>query len=42
MKLLRLSEGSTFLYSDTVRYFSLPKSYTRLLKIFEKYGYLSK
>ena len=42
MKLLRLSEGSTFLYSDTVRYFSLPKSYTRLLKIFEKYGYQSK
>lgn len=42
MKLLRLSEGSTLLYSDTVRYFSLPKSYTRLLKIFEKYGYQSK
>ena len=42
MKLLRLSEGSTFLYSDTVRYFSLPKSYTRLLKIFENYGYQPK
>lgn len=42
MKLLRMSEGSTLLYSDTVRYFSLPKSYTRLLKIFEKYGYQSK
>ena len=42
MKLLRLSEGSTFLYSDTVRYFSLPKSYARLLKIFEKCGYQSK
>lgn len=27
------------LYSDIVRYFSLPKSYTRLLKIFENYGY---
>lgn len=42
MKLLRMSEGSTLLYSDTVRYFSLPKTYTRLLKIFEKYGYQSK
>lgn len=42
MKLLRMSEGSTLLYSDTVRYFSLPKSYARLLKIFEKYGYQSK
>lgn len=42
MKLLRLSEGSTFLYSDTVRYFSLPKSYTRYLKIFENYGYQPK
>ena len=42
MKLLRLSEGSTLLYSDTVRYFSLPKSYHRLLKIFEKCGYQSK
>lgn len=42
MKLLRLSEGSTFIYSETIRYFSLPKSYTRLLKIFEKYGYQSK
>lgn len=39
MKLLRLSEGSTLIYSETIRYFSLPKSYTRLLKIFENYGY---
>lgn len=39
MKLLRMSEGSTLLYSDTIRYFSLPRNYTRLLKIFEKYGY---
>jgi hypothetical protein len=42
MKLLRMSEGSTLIYSETIRYFSLPKSYTRLLKIFEKYGYQSK
>lgn len=41
MKLLRVSEGSTLIYSDTIRYFSLPKSYTRLLTIFEKYGYQS-
>lgn len=39
MKLLRLSEGSTLIYSETIRYFSLPKSYHRLLKIFENYGY---
>lgn len=42
MKLLRMSEGSTLIYSETICYFSLPKSYTRLLKIFEKYGYQSK
>lgn len=42
MKLLRLSEGSTLIYSETLRYFSLPKSYHRLLKIFEKCGYKSK
>lgn len=42
MKLLRMSEGSTLIYSETIRYFSLPKSYIRLLKIFEKYGYQSK
>lgn len=42
MKLLRMSEGSTLIYSETIRYFSLPKSYHRLLKIFEKYGYQSK
>lgn len=42
MKLLRMSEGSTLIYSETIRYFSLPKSYTRLLKIFEKCGYQSK
>ena len=42
MKLLRMSEGFTLIYSETIRYFSLPKSYTRLLKIFEKYGYQSK
>lgn len=41
MKLLRMSEGSTLIYSETIRYFSLPKSYHRLLKIFEKYGYQS-
>lgn len=42
MKLLRMSEGSTLIYSETIRYFSLPKSYHRLLKIFEKCGYQSK
>lgn len=42
MKLLRMSEGSTLLYSDTIRYFSLPRNYTRLLKIFEKCGYQPK
>ena len=42
MKLLRMSEGSTLIYSETIRYFSLPKSYTKLLKIFEKCGYQSK
>lgn len=42
MKLLRMSEGSTLIYSETIRYFSLPKSYHRLLKIFEKCGYYSK
>lgn len=42
MKLLRMSEGSALLYSDTIRYFSLPRNYTRLLKIFEKYGYQPK
>ena len=42
MKLLRMSEGSTLLYSDTIRYFSLPRNYTRLLKIFENYGYQPK
>ena len=42
MKLLRVSEGSTLIYSETIRYFSLPKSYHRLLKIFEKCGYQSK
>lgn len=42
MKLLRLSEGSTLIYSETIRYFSLPKSYHRLLKIFENCGYQSK
>ena len=42
MKLLRMSEGSTLIYSETIRYFSLPKSYARLLKIFEKCGYQSK
>lgn len=42
MKLLRMSEGSTLIYSETIRYFSLPKSYHRLLKFFEKCGYQSK
>lgn len=42
MKLLRMSEGSTLIYSETIRYFSLPKSYHRLLKIFERCGYQSK
>ena len=42
MKLLRMSEGANLLYSETLRYFSLPRNYTRLLKIFEKYGYQSK
>ena len=42
MKLLRMSEGSTLIYSETIRYFSLPKSYQRLLKIFERCGYQSK
>lgn len=42
MRLLRMSEGSTLIYSETIRYFSLPKSYHRLLKIFEKCGYQSK
>ena len=42
MKLLRMSEGSTLIYSETIRYFSLPKSCHRLLKIFEKCGYQSK
>jgi hypothetical protein len=41
MKLLRMSEGSTLIYSETIRYFSLPKSYPRLLKIFERCGYQS-
>ena len=39
MKLLRMGEGATFLYSNTVRYFSLPKNYTRLLKILKSRGY---
>lgn len=42
MKLLRMSEGANLLYSETLRYFSFPRNYTRLLKIFEKYGYQSK
>lgn len=42
MKLLRMSEGANLLYSETLRYFSLPRNYTRLLKIFEKCGYHSK
>ena len=42
MKLLRMSEGANLLYSETLRYFSLPRNHTRLLKIFEKYGYQSK
>lgn len=42
MKLLKMSEGSTLIYSETIRYFSLPKSYNRLLKIFDKCGYQSK
>lgn len=41
MRLLRMSEGATLLYSDTVRYFSLPKNYARLLKILESKGYQS-
>lgn len=41
MKLLRMSVGDTLIYSETVRYFSLPKNYDRLLKIFESAGYQS-
>lgn len=39
MKLLRMSEGASLLYSETIRYFSLPKNYDRLLKIFKSEGY---
>lgn len=41
MKLLRMGEGSNLLYSDTVRYFAIPRSYARLLKIFESRGFQS-
>ena len=41
MKLLRMSEGTDLLYSETIRYFSLPKNYARLLKILESKGYQS-
>lgn len=41
MKLLRMSEGSNLLYSDTVRYFAVPRNYARLLKIFESRGFLT-
>lgn len=41
MKLLRMSKGADLLYSETIRYFSLPKNYARLLKILESKGYQS-
>lgn len=41
MKLLRMSKGVDLLYSETIRYFSLPKNYAKLLKILESKGYQS-
>ena len=36
-----MGEGSNLLYSDTVRYFAIPRNYARLLKIFESRGFQS-